>query len=215
MPNNKVKTNKSLQGKKKAAGGHVHPNSRRAKQLQRVELRAEKLAVQGKVRRAFEVGRVDRYLYFVHALPAEATSISLSELHGLLDDYINRNEGERVQLAADRESRSWRKTEGKGKREVEIEKEREAELSEYKTGFVIPDLTLAENVALCRQWINPAPSKETKNAKGGDPSFLGRIRMIRIFSEDKNLVVLEKQGARESWGTGEGEVEMGEAEDEE
>ena len=39
---------------------------------------------------------------------------------------------------------------------------------------VLPDLTVAENVTICRQWINPAPSKETKNAKGGDPSYLGR-----------------------------------------
>lgn len=39
---------------------------------------------------------------------------------------------------------------------------------------VLPDLTVAENVTICRQWINPAPSKESKNAKGGDPSYLGR-----------------------------------------
>lgn len=39
---------------------------------------------------------------------------------------------------------------------------------------VLPDLTVAENVAICRQWINPAPAKETKNTKGGDPSYLGR-----------------------------------------
>ncbi|GAA5899105.1 hypothetical protein JCM6882_004618 [Rhodosporidiobolus microsporus] len=208
MPNNKVKTGKSMQGKKKAAGGHVHPNSRRAKQLQRVELRSKKLELHGKVRRAAEVERIDRHLYFVHALPADATSISLSELHGLVSDYINRNESEMVQLAAERESRSWRKTEGKGKRETEMDKEKEEELSEYKSGFVVPDLTLAENVMHCRQWVNPAPSKEGKNAKGGDPSFLGRLRMIRIFSDDKNAVVLEKQGARETWGEGEGEIEM-------
>ncbi|GAA5836224.1 hypothetical protein JCM11251_007399 [Rhodosporidiobolus azoricus] len=213
MPNNKVKTGKSMQGKKKAAGGHVHPNSRRAKQLQRVELRSKKLELHGKVRRAAEVERIDRHLYFVHALPFDATSISLSDLHNLVNDYINRNENEAVQLAAERESRSWRKTEGKGKREMEIEEEKKEETAEYRSGFVVPDLTLPENVALCRQWVKPAPAKEGKNAKGGDPSFLGRIRMVRIFSEDKNAVVLEKQGARETWGEGEGEVEMGEDEE--
>lgn len=40
--------------------------------------------------------------------------------------------------------------------------------------LVLPDLTLPENVVLCRQWVKPAPAKTTKNAKGGDPSFLGR-----------------------------------------
>lgn len=101
---------------------------------------------------------------------------------------------------------------------------------------MLPDLTIPENVELCRQWVRPAPSKEGKNAKGGDPSFLGRcvllsllpltrptltllrppcrIRLVRIFSEDKNAVVVEQKGAREAWGEGQGEVEMGSADDE-
>ncbi|BGP36279.1 translation machinery-associated protein 16 [Rhodotorula kratochvilovae] len=210
MPNNKVKTAGALQGKKsKVAHGGIHPNSRRAKQLQRVELRTKKLEVNGRVRRAQEVHEVDRLLYFVHAIPEDATSLSLPELHDVLVGYLHRHQSELVALAAEREARSWRKTEGKGKREVEIEKMQEEETSEYRSGFVLPDLTLPENVAICRQWVRPAPSKEGKNTKGGDPSFIGRIRLIRIFSEDKNTVILEKTGAREAWGQGEGEVEMG------
>lgn len=81
---------------------------------------------------------VDRHLYFVHALPADATSISLPDLHQLLSDYIQRNESERVALATEREGRSWRKTEGKGKREVELEKQKEDEESEYRSGFGAP-----------------------------------------------------------------------------
>ncbi|GAA5975074.1 hypothetical protein JCM11641_000021 [Rhodosporidiobolus odoratus] len=214
MPNNKVKTNKSLQGKKKSAGGHIHPNSRRAKQLQRVELRARKLETQGRVRRALEVERVDRHLYFVHALPSDSTSLSLPELHALVVDYINRHESEMVQLAAEREGRNnWRKTEGKGKREVEIEKEREELRGEYKSGFIVPDLTQPENVIVCRQWVDPAPAKEEKRTKGGDPSYLGRIRLIRLTSLDPNDVKVEQNGAKEAWGTGEGEVEMGDMSD--
>jgi hypothetical protein len=38
---------------------------------------------------------------------------------------------------------------------------------------------------------------------------------VRIFSEDKNAVLLEQKGAREVWDAGEGEVEMGEGEDDE
>jgi translation machinery-associated protein 16 len=135
----------------------------------------------------------------VHALPEDATSISLPDLHQILQDYINRNESELVELAAERANRTWRKAEGKGKRETELEKLREDEQSQYKVGFgksyslslspaaqkgyksdrvsriVLPDLTLPENVVLCRQWVRPAPAKATKNAKGGDPSFLGRF----------------------------------------
>ena len=58
MPNNRVKTIKALQSKKtKVASGQVHPNSRRAKQLQRVVLRATKLEHEAKVRRSNEVDR--------------------------------------------------------------------------------------------------------------------------------------------------------------
>jgi hypothetical protein len=78
---------------------------------------------------------VDRHLYFVHALPSDATSISLPELHGLLEDYINRNENEMAELEKERNARSWRKTEGKGKRETEMDKQREVETAEYKSGF--------------------------------------------------------------------------------
>lgn len=72
----------------------------------------------------------------MHALPAEATSLSLPELHDLLESYLDRNQPELVELQHERESRgSWRKSEGKGKREVEIEKTREQEVQEYKAGF--------------------------------------------------------------------------------
>ncbi|GAA6063807.1 hypothetical protein JCM10212_001638 [Sporobolomyces blumeae] len=211
MPNNRVKTGKALQSKKgKVNGKQIHPNSRRAKQLQRVELRTKKLELQSRVRRSNEIERVDRHLYFVHALPEDATSLPLSELHHLVQDYINRNESELVDLAHERSQRQWRKGEGKSKRETELEKLKESETGEYKSGFIVPDLTVAENVVMCRQWIRPAPSKETKNAKGGDPSFLGRIRLVRIFADDPNLVKVERGGARgDAWETGQGEVEMG------
>ena len=50
--------------------------------------------------------------------------------------------------------------------------------------------------------------------KGGDPSFFGRIRLIRISSADENSIVVEREGAREGeWEIGEGEVEMADGSD--
>lgn len=49
---------KALQSRKSNVTGHkLHPNSRRAKQLQRVELRIKKLDLQGKVQRTTEIKR--------------------------------------------------------------------------------------------------------------------------------------------------------------
>ncbi|SCV68499.1 BQ2448_620 [Microbotryum intermedium] len=227
MPGNRIKTMKALQSRKSNITGHkIHPNSRRAKQLQRVELRARKLEVQGKVQRVTEAKKgewdtslfglfsclfqVDRHLWFVHSIPEDRTSLSLPELHQTIHDYIHRDEIELVQLAQERQQRSWRKAEPKSKREVELEKQREQEKDEYRTGFVVPDLTLAKNVYLCRQWIRPTPTPKNPHPnKGGDPSFLGRIRLIRINSENQGSVVVAQEGARKGeWEVGEGEVEM-------
>ncbi|KAM0793791.1 hypothetical protein ACM66B_001207 [Microbotryomycetes sp. NB124-2] len=228
MPGNRVKTIKALQSRKGgAASSKLHPNSRRAKQLQRVELRAHKLQVQGKVHRSSEVKKVDRLLYFVHALPEEQEKLSLDELHQTVVDYINRDDAERDELEQQRRQRSnWRKTEGKSKRETEIDKQKEQELLEYKTGFgqspfslpfvvvvvrakfatdtnellshqVVPDLTNAENVFICRQWIKPIGSdKNPRGSKGGDPSFIGRLRLVSINSEDKDKMAVVQEGAR-------------------
>lgn len=49
---------KALQSRKgSVTGAKLHPNSRRAKQLQRVELRTKKLDVQTKVQRSGEIRR--------------------------------------------------------------------------------------------------------------------------------------------------------------
>lgn len=54
----RIKTMKALQSRKSNVNGHkLHPNSRRAKQLQRVELRTKKLDLQGKVQRVNEIKR--------------------------------------------------------------------------------------------------------------------------------------------------------------
>lgn len=78
---------------------------------------------------------MDRQLHFVHALPEEATSISLPELHQLIVDYIARDDDELLELEIERKERKWRKGEGKSKREIEIEKRKEIEEEEYRTGF--------------------------------------------------------------------------------
>lgn len=83
MPNNKVKTTKALQSKKtKIASAGVHPNSRRAKQLQRVELRTKKLEVNGKVRRVQEVheGASSSPLLIVQPAPSSSPSPTPSRL---------------------------------------------------------------------------------------------------------------------------------------
>ncbi|KAK4052223.1 translation machinery-associated protein 16 [Microbotryomycetes sp. JL221] len=198
MSKHRVKTLKALQSRKSGtANSKLHPNSRRAKQLQRVELRQQKLKVQDRVHRSNEVKRVDRLLHFVHSLPEHDNCMTLDQLHQAVIDYIHRDDLKLNELEQQRTLRTnWRRSEGKSKREVELEKQQQQDTEEYKTGFVVPDLMDEENVFICRQWTKPIGSDKNPRQKGGDPSFLGRIRLISVNSQDKDSVKIVREGAR-------------------
>lgn len=228
MPNNKVKTTKALQSKKtKIASRGVHPNSRRAKQLQRVELRTKKLEVHGKVRRVQEVHEgappslprpLRRSTLPLRArltsAPLSAQSTASCTLSTPSPTTRRRSRSPscttsctatctatrpssstsltsasraptgarpRARASARRNSRSCARRRrastaaGLVRRSVPLlPRARTSRLTRSRPLAVLPDLTIPENVELCRQWVRPAPSKEGKNAKGGDPSFLGR-----------------------------------------
>ncbi|CAH7672074.1 hypothetical protein BY996DRAFT_6412878 [Phakopsora pachyrhizi] len=185
MPNNRVKTSKALQSKKgKAALSKLHPHSRRAKQLTRVGLRCDKLSHEKKERRKIENSKVNRLLWFSLSLDPDLSSISLPELHKLLELYLNRNTD---QLESERSERRTGRPKSMIQERIELELERESE--EYSTGFVLPDLTSPQNVFLLRQWAE---------VHSGDPSFMPRIRLIRIFRDTPDKIIEEQKGAADS-----------------
>ncbi|KAH8919460.1 hypothetical protein BT69DRAFT_1337269 [Atractiella rhizophila] len=185
MPNNRVKTTKQLQSKKSGvATKKLHPESRRAKQVMRINLRTEKLAKAKKARREVEVGKVDRHIHIIHSMAPEKSRLSLQELHELLQQYIHRNTEELTKLQKER-----RPGRPKGKREVEIEMAVSRDTEEGRSGFLLPDLTDSWCVQLCRQWID--------DPLNGDPSFLPRIKLIRISTSHIEEVVVVQDGAKQ------------------
>lgn len=185
MPNNKVKTTKALQSKKgKAALAQLHPHSRRAKQICRVALRTEKLSGAKRERKKHEVSRVNRLVWFAYALDPSIPSCTLPELHQIVQDFINRHSEE---LEHERKERRAGRPKSTAQERIEIDQQTEE--AEYHTGFVVPDLTCPRSVKLLRQWCEEVSS---------DPSFLPRLRLIRIFKTDLTTIVEEQKGATET-----------------
>lgn len=58
---------------------------------------------------------------------------------------------------------------------------------------MLPDLTCPRSVKLLRQWCDEVSS---------DPSFLPRLRLIRIFKNEPLNVIEEQKGATEKMSLG-------------
>ncbi|GJJ11274.1 hypothetical protein Clacol_005506 [Clathrus columnatus] len=159
-----------------------HPQSRKAGQLERVQLRKAKLvsAAQKKVKR--ESAKVDRFVFFYHAIAPEVDALSLEELHTIVRDiWLKRHDEELEQ-----EKTLRRKGRPKSVNQLRLEEIILQEREEYRTGFEVPDLTHAATVKLFRQWGQTGVG------------YLDILRYIRINSEDLTQVVVSKPGRHES-----------------
>ncbi|KAI0272771.1 hypothetical protein BC834DRAFT_949284 [Gloeopeniophorella convolvens] len=175
-------TKKSPKGTKKEK--IFHPDSRKAGQLARKQLRKSKLAGQASKRAKLHSAKADFYGFFFHALPEEGV-LTLPELHELVSDvWLTRNDTEIEEERAQR-----RKGRPKSTKELKLEEIKLREAEEYRTGMEVPDLTHPENVALYRKW----DQKEV--------AFVQMLRCVRISSEKPDLVIVSKPGKYPSLAT--------------
>ncbi|KAI0629300.1 hypothetical protein C8Q77DRAFT_1220466 [Trametes polyzona] len=174
-PSTKAAAGKSSGGKKEKV---FHPQSRKAGQLVRTQLRKSKLVELTKERAKKQNLQVSIYSFFYHALPPEGGVLSLEELHFIVRDvWLARHDQE---IEAERAAR--RKGRPKSARELKLEelKLREAEL--YRTGMEVIDLTHPTNVELFRKW-------DQKEA-----AYIQQLRFVRISSASPETVVVARIG---------------------
>ncbi|OSD05525.1 hypothetical protein PYCCODRAFT_1443362 [Trametes coccinea BRFM310] len=168
---------------KKAGGGKkkekvFHPNSRKAGQLVRTQLRKSKLAEQAKERSKKQGTQVNIYSFFYHALPPESGELSLEELHYIVKDvWLARHDQE-----LEEEKAARRKGRPKSMREMKLEEQKLRELELYRTGMEVLDLTHPTNVELFRKW-------DQKEA-----AYIQQLRFIRISSSAPETVVVSRIG---------------------
>ncbi|TIB60671.1 hypothetical protein E3P78_03063 [Wallemia ichthyophaga] len=193
----------------------IHPGSRKAEQVTRVNLRLNKLDQKKKALNTDKSNKMARYHYLanrISQLEPQPTRISLEDLHSLVIQYIDRDDDIYNQLKSDREIRDskLKRYSGKTAREGEIESRKERELSEFNSGFVVPDLTDNITMDLFKQF--PSARKISKKTKGKthssqvnqdnsdnqqldedelskhglDFNYLPQLKLIRVYSNDNS-----------------------------
>ncbi|PIL24949.1 hypothetical protein GSI_12836 [Ganoderma sinense ZZ0214-1] len=167
-------TQKSGGGKKEKV---FHPQSRKAGQLVRTQLRKSKLVDQAKERHKKLGSQASVYSFFYHALPPEG-ELSLEELHFVVSDiWLPRFDQE---LEAEKASR--RKGRPKSAKEHKLEEQKLRETEGYRTGIEVIDLTHPTNVELFRKWDQ------------NEAAYVQQLRFIRISSASPETIVLSRPG---------------------
>lgn len=158
-----------------------HPDSRKAAQLARTQLRKNKLSVARSQKTKKLVSQADVYGFFYHALPPEGV-LSLQELHSLVRDaWLTRHDHE-----LEEEKSARRKGRPKSMKEVKLEEIKLRESEEYRTGMEVLDLTHTANVELFRKWDQT------------EAAYVQMLRFIRITSTDPTVAVLSRPGRHPS-----------------
>lgn len=133
----------------------LHPGSRKAEQVTRVNLRLNKLDQKKKAMNTEKTNKsgytcdcqiflssliVARYHYLANrlsALDSQPSKISIEDIHSLVKQFIDRDDDLYNDLKSERESRDkkLKRSAGKSSKEGEIDVRKERELSEFKSGF--------------------------------------------------------------------------------
>jgi len=155
-----------------------HPQSRKAGQLARTQLRKSKLTEAASKRHKKFSSQIDVYSFFYHAMPPEEGVLTLAELHDIVKNiWLTRHD---IDLQAEQAAR--RKGRPKSAKELKLEEIKLREAEEYRTGMEVVDLTHAPTVELFRMW----DQKEF--------AYIQMLRFIRISSSNPITFTISKPG---------------------
>ncbi|KAJ9105187.1 hypothetical protein QFC19_003647 [Naganishia cerealis] len=177
MPNNKRHTIKQLQGKGK---DKVHPGSRKAGQLDRISLRAEKLVHQTREKKVARVTKLERPLFFI-AQVTSSTPQTVPALQSLINDtYLGRHAEQLASLLASR-----RPGRPKPAKLAALEAQIAQERAEYASGLAVPDLTDEKTCRLINHW--------REHGTRVDKTHVELLRLVRV-TPDSDEVTLAREG---------------------
>jgi translation machinery-associated protein 16 len=158
--------------------GPTHPNSRRASQLQRIDLRTSRIHEAKRIRKKDGDAKVEKILSIVFLLPPDVSYVpDMAYLHSFLQSsYLDRHSEELHQLEAER--RPGRPT---PMALVQLQDRIKREKIEYENGIDIPDLMNEVNVRLLRAWQ-------------GDTNQLTLFRFARVSGKDQQQYTIVQKG---------------------
>ncbi|SCV02515.1 LAME_0H02256g1_1 [Lachancea meyersii CBS 8951] len=149
MPVSKSLT--KLQKNQKGKSVAVHPKGRKFQKLATATLREDKISAKKRShneRRTHELGRV-KFLQDVVKMDSfqSRETFTLEETVLFAKQYIGRDDDELEELKQKRRSNR-----PPSNRQVALQQKRDTEMKELESGFLVPDLTDADNVAFLRRW---------------------------------------------------------------
>lgn len=143
----------------------MHPNSRKAQQLQRTFLRQSRNKDKQSQQLLNKWGLlIDRLLWF-QALSLEQPAENEQQIHQIISEqYLHRFDEELKEIESEQKSSLHTKPKGSRQRNIEFILNKEQE--EYQKGvFQLPDLTQSKQILMLRDWQ-------------GDISSLGAFNML-------------------------------------
>ncbi|ODQ67332.1 hypothetical protein NADFUDRAFT_40497 [Nadsonia fulvescens var. elongata DSM 6958] len=159
-----------LKQKVKGAEKNLHLKSRKFRQINRATIREERINKQKHERIGAKEIRLLRTRFFKEAISTvDKSSFDLQDMKDLIEVFISRDDDELRKLKDAR--RPGRPASG---RQDILQMKIEAEKKEYKTGYLMVDLSDVENVKFLRNW---------NGSQGG----AGIIKFIRISDTTTEL----------------------------
>ncbi|CAF0775507.1 unnamed protein product [Rotaria sp. Silwood1] len=139
--------------KLKTGGKLIHPSSRKAKQISRLECHAGRVVKKRQNTKAKYNNLRDRIQWFKDQLNETQTHLSQQEIHELIQRYLQRFQDELEQIELKNQIGQRQKTPQYASRKALIETTINTERHEYETnGIEIPNLTRIDAVKELRNW---------------------------------------------------------------
>ncbi|CAF3333842.1 unnamed protein product [Rotaria socialis] len=139
--------------KLKTGGKLIHPSSRKAKQISRLECHAGRVVKKRQNTKAKNNNLRDRVQWFKDQLNETQLHLSKQQVHELVQRYLQRFQDELEQIELKNQIGQRQKTPQYASRKALIESTINAEKHEYEThGFEVPELTRPDAVKVLRTW---------------------------------------------------------------
>ncbi|CCH41029.1 hypothetical protein BN7_566 [Wickerhamomyces ciferrii] len=162
-----TKVQKTIQKSK----GAMHPKGRKFKQLSRATLRESKINEKKLHHVQNKEYQNQRTVFFQEAISnrEEKDVFGLEDMKLFIEAFLSRDDEEIEQLKSER-----RKGRPATTRQVLLENKKKEEEQEYKTGYLIPDISDEKTVVFLRNW-------------NGTTGGLGILKFIRISKDTTEL----------------------------
>ncbi|UJR37313.1 hypothetical protein I4U23_030021 [Adineta vaga] len=139
--------------KLKANGKPIHPSSRKAKQISKIECHSGRVVKKRQNTKAKYNNLRDRIQWFKDQLNENQSHLSRQEVHELVQRYLQRFQDEIEQIDLKNQIGQRQKTPQYASRKSLIETTIDAERHEYETnGFEVPNLMQPDAVKELRNW---------------------------------------------------------------